>query len=76
MEKEKKPLTSHAIKNYLTNKGKLDAYLLEYFENYIERLAKSGNEESKNVQHYKRTKKHLENFFEQKKWKDILIDTS
>ncbi len=29
LEKEKKPVTAHNIKNYLTKKDKLDAYLLD-----------------------------------------------
>lgn len=75
LEKEKKPVTSHTIKNYLTQKDRLDAYLLEFYENYINRMAKSAEVDGENVENYRRTKKHLENFFEQKKWDDILIES-
>lgn len=74
LEKEKKPLTAHSIKNYLTQKDRLDAYLLEFFEQYIARLTKTAEEGSELPNDYRRTKDHLEKFFEQKKWSDILIE--
>lgn len=74
LEKEKKPITAHSIKNYLTQKDRLDAYLLEFFENFIKRMERSAEVDEENVKNYQRTKKHLENFFEQKKWDDILIE--
>lgn len=74
LEKDKKPLTANYIKNYLTEKDKLDAYLLDNYSRVIDRLKKAGEVENETIVGYLATKKHLENFLQGKKLNDILIE--
>jgi integrase/recombinase XerD len=75
LEKEKKPLTSLTIKNHLTKKDKLDANLLEFYNNHIDRLEKGGEIEKGTVLRYKETKNHFQKFLQEKKLDDILIES-
>lgn len=72
--KEKKQLTAHTIKNCLTGKDKLDAYLLDFYDNFVERLDKAGEVEKVTVTRYKETKVYLTRFLEEGKAKDVLIE--
>lgn len=74
LEKEKKPLTALTIKNYLTNKDKIDAYLLESYDKHMTRLQVAGEVEQETVTRYKETKAHLADFLKEKKMEDILIE--
>jgi integrase/recombinase XerD len=74
LEKEKKPLTARNIKNYLTYKDKLDAYLLDSYSRLIDGLKKGGEVVNETIVGYTATKKHLENFLQGKCMNDILIE--
>ena len=74
LEKEKKPVTAHNIKNYLTKKDKLDAYLIDSYSRLLERLNNAGEVAPETIVGYKATKNHLENFLQGKKMNDILIE--
>lgn len=74
LEKEKKPLTAHTIKNHLTNKDRIDAYLLESFEGQMNRLKIAAEVEEETITRYDETKAHLIAFLKEKKFDDILIE--
>jgi len=74
LEKEKKLLTALSIKNYLTNKDKIDAYLLESYDKQVKRLEMAGEVEKATVTRYKETKVHLMGLLKEKKLDDILIE--
>lgn len=74
LEKEKKPLTALTIKNYLTHKDKIDAYLLESYDRHMTRLEVAGEVEKETVTRYRETKAHLVGFLKEKKQDDILIE--
>jgi integrase/recombinase XerD len=74
LEKEKKLLSANAIKDILTHKDCLDAYLLEYYDKYIQRLEKAGEVEKVTITRYNETKKYLTQFLNARKLNDILIE--
>lgn len=75
LEKENKSVTAHSIKNYLLRKDKLEVYLIDYYEEFINRLKKAGEVEEVTVSMYDYTKNYLKNFLlEKKKVEDIHID--
>ncbi len=74
IEKEKRALTAHTIKNYLTQKGKLDAYLLDFYDNYVVRLRKAGEVDEITITRYNETRAYLLRFLEERKQKEILME--
>jgi integrase/recombinase XerD len=74
IEKEKKALTAHTIKNYLTHKDKLDAYLLDFYDNYVVRLRKAGEVDEITITRYNETRAYLLRFLEERKQKEILME--
>jgi len=75
LERNKKSVTAHSIKNYLTEKDKINFSLIEYYQTFIARLLKAGEVAEVTVRMYKNTKKHLQNFLrEKKKTEDIPLD--
>lgn len=75
LEKDKKPLTANTIKNHLTGKDKVNAYLIESFTRYMERLGIAGEVKKETVSLFGVTKKHIENFLRERKLNDILIES-
>jgi hypothetical protein len=73
LEKENKLLTANNIKNHLTEKNKIDAYLIESFDRYKQRLIIAGEVRSETVSYFEVTKKHLQNFLQERKMQDILV---
>lgn len=74
LEKNKKPVTAHIIKTYLTGKDKVAAYLLEAYDKYMDRLEAAGEVEAETVKRYRETKAHLIGTLQVKKLDDILIE--
>jgi integrase/recombinase XerD len=75
LEKEKKPITAHSIKNYLTKKDKLDAYLLEFYEKHLTRLDKAGEVEKETILRYRDTLNYLTQLLKEKKLGDISVES-
>lgn len=73
LEKENKPLSANNIKNHLTEKNKINAYLIESFDRYKQRLRIAGEVRPETVTYFEVTKKHLQKFLQGKKMNDILI---
>lgn len=74
LEKNKKPVTAHTLKTYLTGKDKVAAYLLEAYDRYMDRLEAAGEVEAETVKRYRETKAHLIGILQEKKLDDILIE--
>lgn len=74
LEREKKPLTATIIKDYLLNKNKLNATLLEYYDNYLSRIIQAGELQLDSIQRYRDTLGHLKNFLEIKKLDDVPLE--
>jgi site-specific recombinase XerD len=67
LEKDGKRISAIAIKNYLTNKDKLNYKIIEYYDDYLRRLKESGEVETVTVEMYGYTKNHLQQFLNTKK---------
>jgi len=74
LEKEKKPVTATNIKKYLTKKDKLDASVLDFYDNMVTRLDKAGEVDKSTVQRYKETRVYLVRFLGEKKSLELLVE--
>lgn len=72
--KEKKIISAQTIKNCLTGKDKLDAYLLDFYDNYVLRLDKAGEVDKITVTRYKETRAYLAKFLEERNLKELLME--
>lgn len=67
LEKDNKLVSASTIKDILTEKHKLDAFIIELFEKYKEELDVRGEVKKVTIIRYNETKAHLINFLESKK---------
>ncbi|MCE9537608.1 MAG: site-specific integrase, partial [Bacteroidetes bacterium] len=74
LKKKNKAITSLNIKDILTEKYKVNTHLIEFFNRFTDRLALAGESKNENISYYGVTKKHLQNFLQERKIHDVLIE--
>ena len=75
LEKDKKPVNARILKNFLTNKDKLDACLMDFYETFIQNKAKAGEVEKETVARYEDTYNYLTRFLQEKQLPDVLLES-
>lgn len=74
LEDEKKPVSASLIKDVLTERVKVQVYLLDFFQSFVNRISSLKEYTKQNVGKYAKTKEYLGEFLTtNRKVKDVLI---
>jgi len=73
LEKENKLVSTSIIKDILTEKNKIEAHLIESFDEYKKQLDEKGKVKKVSIKRYDETKNYLINFLKTKKLSDINV---